>query len=49
MEYFKKDSERQEKIKNIVKEILELSEKNAQLEIENIELKEILQKNKETK
>jgi hypothetical protein len=42
MDYLAKDSERQEKIQKLIHEILELTDKNAKLEIENSELKEIL-------
>ena len=44
LDYLAKDGQRQEQIQNIIKEILELTEKNAKLENENMQLKEALQK-----
>jgi hypothetical protein len=42
IDYLAKDSKRQEMIQKLINEILELTDKNAKLEIENNELKEIL-------
>jgi hypothetical protein len=48
-DYLAKDSQRQEAIQKIIGEILELTEKNAKLEIENMLMKEVLHKNKGNK
>jgi len=44
MDYLEKDSKRQDKLQNVISEILELTDKNAKLEIENNELRENIQK-----
>ncbi|OMJ80830.1 hypothetical protein SteCoe_13583 [Stentor coeruleus] len=46
LDYLVKDTQRQEQIQNIIKEILELYDKNARLEIENYHMKEILNRRK---
>lgn len=43
-DYLEKDLKRQEKLQGVICEILELTEKNAKLEIENNQLRENIQK-----